>query len=141
MSSNAEGPPLRNERRGMLQVDAGAVVRLAGVVMPQKQNKAAQNWDNRRIKKAGNVLDDEAEPAPLGVKCARRLAKRAETEGRAASAAKAGRTAVGAEAEAKAIKKINSEESEDKGAQARMGANCSGKTQKGQGLRGMHQCP
>ncbi len=122
-------------------MDVGAGVGLAGVVMPRKQNKAAQNRDNWRIKKAGNVLDDEAEPPPLGVERAQRSAKRAEIKGRAALAAKAGRTAVGAEAEAKAINEINSEESDDKGAQARMGANCSGKTQKGQGPRGMHQCP
>ncbi len=78
------------------------------------------------------------EPAPLGVERAQRLTKKAETKGRAPSAAKAGRTAVGAGAEAKAIKAINSEESDKEGAQARMGANCSGKTQKGQGPRGGH---
>jgi hypothetical protein len=42
----------------------------------------------------GNVSDDEAEPAPLGVKRAQRSAKKAETEGRAPLATKAGRTAV-----------------------------------------------
>ncbi len=50
VSSNAEGSPLRNERRGALQVDAGASVRLAGVVTPRKQNKAARNQDNWRKK-------------------------------------------------------------------------------------------
>jgi hypothetical protein len=58
----------------------------------------------------GNVSDDEAEPAPLGVERAQRSAKKAETEGRAPLAAKAGRTAVGAGAEAKAIEEIDSEE-------------------------------
>ncbi len=58
----------------------------------------------------GNVLDDEAEPAPLGVKRTQRTAKKAETEGRAPLAAKAGRTAVGAGAKAKAIEEIDSEE-------------------------------
>jgi hypothetical protein len=47
-------------------------------------------------------LDDEAEPAPLGVKRAQRLAKKAETKGRAPLAAKAGHTAVWAGAKAKA---------------------------------------
>jgi hypothetical protein len=42
--------PLRNERRGVSQADAGAGVRLAGVVTPQKRNKAARNQDNRRKK-------------------------------------------------------------------------------------------
>ncbi len=78
----------------------------------------------------GNVSDDKAEPAPLGVERAQRSAKKGETEGRAPLAAKAGRTAVGAEAEAKAVKKIDSEESDDKGAQAWKGANCAGKTPK-----------
>ncbi len=58
----------------------------------------------------GNVSDDEAEPAPLGVERPQRLAKKAETEGRAPLATKAGRTAVGAGAEAKAIEEIDSEE-------------------------------
>ncbi len=75
---------------------------------PRKRNKAARNQDNRRKKRAGNVLDDEAEPAPLGVKCAQRSAKKAETKGRTPLAAKAGHTAVWAGAEAKAIKEINS---------------------------------
>ncbi len=78
----------------------------------------------------GNVSDDEAEPARLGVERAKRSAKKAETKGRAPLAAKAGRTAVGAGAEAKAVKKIDSEESDDKGAQARKGADCAGKTPK-----------
>jgi hypothetical protein len=34
VSSNAEGPPLRNERQGASQADAGAGVGLAGVVTP-----------------------------------------------------------------------------------------------------------
>jgi hypothetical protein len=55
-------------------------------------------------------LDDEAEPAPLGVERAQRSAKKAETEGWAPLAAKVGRTAVRAGAEAKAIKEIDSEE-------------------------------
>jgi hypothetical protein len=91
-------------------------------VTPQKRNKAARNRDNRRKKRAGNVLDDEAEPAPLGVEHAQRLAKKAETKGQAPSAAKAGHTAVWAGAKAEAIEEIDSEESDDEGAQARMGA-------------------
>jgi hypothetical protein len=55
-------------------------------------------------------LDDDKEPALLGVERARRSAKKAETEGRGPLAAKVGRTAVGAGAKAKAIKEINSEE-------------------------------
>ncbi len=58
----------------------------------------------------GNVSDDKAEPAPLGVERAQRSAKKAETEGRAPLVAKAGRTAVKVGAEAKAIEEINSEE-------------------------------
>ncbi len=75
-------------------------------------------------------MDGKAEPAPLGVKRAQRSAKKAETEGRAPLAGKAGRTAVGAGAEAKAVKKIDSEESDDKRAQARKGADRTGKTPK-----------
>jgi hypothetical protein len=86
-------------------------------------------------------LDVEAEPAPLGVERAQRLAKKAETKGRAPSAAKASRTAVGVGAKAEAIKEIDSEESDNEGAQARTGADCSGKTQKGQGPRGGRRCP
>ncbi len=81
------------------------------------------------------------EPAPLGVERAQMSTKKAETKGRAPSAAKAGHTAIGAGAEAKAIKEIDSEESDNEGAQARTGADCSGKTQKGQGLRGRRQRP
>jgi hypothetical protein len=114
----------------MLQVDAGAGVGLARVVMPQKQNKAAWNRDNRQKKRAGNVSDDKAEPALLGVECTQRSAKKAETKGRAPSAAKAGHTAVWAGAKAKAIEEIDSEESDDERAQARMGANHAGKTPK-----------
>ncbi len=58
----------------------------------------------------GNVSDDKAKPAPLGVERAQRLAKKAETKGRAPLAVKAGRTAVGAGAEAKAFEEIDSEE-------------------------------
>jgi hypothetical protein len=58
----------------------------------------------------GNVSDDEAEPAPLGVERTQRSAKKAETKGREPLAVKAGRTAVGAGAEAKAIEEIDSEE-------------------------------
>ncbi len=58
----------------------------------------------------GNVSENEAEPAPLSVERAQRSAKKAETKGRAPLAAKAGRTAVGAGAKAKAIKEIDSEE-------------------------------
>ncbi len=98
--------------------------------MPQKQNKAARNRDNRRKKRAGNVLDDKAEPASLGFERTQRLAKKAETKGRAPSAAKAGHTAVWAGAKAEAIEEINLEESDDKGAQARMGTDHAGKTPK-----------
>jgi hypothetical protein len=97
---------------------------------PRKRNKAARNRDNRRKKRAGNVVDDEAEPALLDVERARRSAKKAETKGRVLSAAKVGRTAVGVGAEAKAIKEINSEELDDEGALARTGADCAGKTAK-----------
>ncbi len=69
---------------------------------PRKRNKAAWNQDNRRKKRAGNVSDDKAEPAPLGVKRAQRSAKKAETKRRAPLAAKAGHTAVWAGAKAKA---------------------------------------
>ncbi len=78
----------------------------------------------------GNVSDDKAEPAPLGVERAQRWAKKAKTKGRAPLAAMAGHTAVWAGAKAKAIEEIDSEESDDKGAQARMGANRTGKTPK-----------
>ncbi len=114
----------------MSQADAGAGVGLAGVVMPQKRNKAAQNRDDRGKKRAGNVPDDKAEPALLGVERTQRLAKKAETKRRAPSAAKAGHTAVWAGAKAKAIKEIDLEESDDEGAQAWMGADCAGKTPK-----------
>jgi hypothetical protein len=78
----------------------------------------------------GNVSDDEAEPAPLGVERAQRSAKKAKTKGRAPSAAMAGHTALWAGAEVKAIKEIDSEESDNEGAQARMGADRTGKTPK-----------
>jgi hypothetical protein len=70
------------------------------------------------------------EPAPLGVKRARRSGKKAETKGLAPLATKAGRTAIGVGAEAKAIKEIDSEELGEEGAQAQMGANHAGKTAK-----------
>ncbi len=60
----------------------------------RKQNKAARIQDNRRKKRAGNVSDDKAQPAPLGVKSAQRSAKKAETKGRMLLVAKAGHTAV-----------------------------------------------
>ncbi len=86
--------------------------------------------DNRRKERAGNISDDEAEPAPLDVERAQRSTKKAETKGRAPSAAKAGHMAVWAGAEAKAVEKIDSEESDDKGAKARKGADRAGKTPK-----------
>ncbi len=94
----------------MLQADAGAGVGLAGEVTPQKRNKAARNRDNWQKKRAGNVSDDNKEPALLGVKRAQRSAKKAETKGWVPSAKKAGRMAIGLGAEAKAIKEIDSEE-------------------------------
>ncbi len=97
---------------------------------PQKWNKAIWNRDNQRKKRAGNVLDDKVEPALLGVERTQRSAKKAETKGRAPSAAKAGHTAIWVGAEAKAIKEIDSEESDNEGAQAWMGVNCAGKTPK-----------
>jgi hypothetical protein len=75
-------------------------------------------------------LDDKAEPAPLGVEGAQWSAKKAETKGQVPLAAKAGHMAVWAGAEAKAVEKIDSEESDDKGAQARTGADRAGKTKK-----------
>jgi hypothetical protein len=93
-----------------LQAEAGTGIGLAGVATPQKRNKAAWNRDNWQKKRAGNVLDDDKEPALLGVERAQRLAKNFETKGQAPLAVKAGCTAVGAGAKAKAIKAINSEE-------------------------------
>jgi hypothetical protein len=122
--------PFCNERQGVSQADAGTGVGLAGGVMPRKRNKAAWNRDNWRKKRAGNVLDDEAEPAPLGVERVQRSAKKAETNGWVPSAVKAGHTVVWGGAKAKAIKEIDSEESDDEGAQARMGADHAGKTPK-----------
>ncbi len=75
-------------------------------------------------------MDDKAEPAPLGVERTQRSAKKAKTKGRAPSAAMAGHTAVWVGAEAKAIKEIDLEESDDKGAQARMSADHAEKTPK-----------
>ncbi len=66
----------------MSQADAGAGVRLAGVVMLQKRNKAAWNRDNWQKKRAGNLSDDDKEPALLGVKRARRSAKKVEIKNR-----------------------------------------------------------
>jgi hypothetical protein len=128
--------PLRNKRQGVSQADAGASVRLAGVVTPQKRNKAARNWDNWQKKRAGNVSDDDEKPALLGVEHAQRSAKKAETKGRAPLAKKAGRTAVGAGAEAKAIKEINSEEWTTKGHRPGRAPIALGRRQKGQGPRG-----
>jgi hypothetical protein len=102
--------PLRNECWGALQVDASAGIGLARVVMPQKRNKAAWNRDNWRKKRAVNVSDDKAEPAPLGVERAQRSAKKTETKGQAPSAVKVGRTAIRAGAKAKAIEEIDLEE-------------------------------
>ncbi len=68
---------------------------------PRKQNKAARIQDNRRKKRAGNVSDDEVQPAPLGVKRAQRSAKKAETKGRMPLVAKAGHMAVWAGADMK----------------------------------------
>jgi hypothetical protein len=98
--------------------------------MPQKRDKAAWNWDNRQKKRVGNVWDDKAERAPLGVERTQRLAKKAETKGRALLAAKAGHTAVWVGAKAKAIKEIDSGELDDEGAQAQMGTDHAGKTPK-----------
>ncbi len=78
----------------------------------------------------GNVSVDKAEPALLGVERAQRLAKKVKTKGRAPSNAMTGHTAIWAGAEAKAIEEIGSEESDDKGAQAQVGANRAGKTPK-----------
>jgi hypothetical protein len=71
-----------------LQADASAGIGLARVVTPQKRNKAAWNGDNRRKKRAGNVSDNKAEPAPLGVERVQRSAKKAETKRRAPLAMK-----------------------------------------------------
>jgi hypothetical protein len=53
-------------------------------------------------------------------------------------AAKAVHMAVWAGAEAEAVKKIDSEESDDEGAQARKGADRAGKIPRGRGPRGGH---
>ncbi len=58
------------------------------------------------------------------------MAKKAETKGQAPSAAKAGHMAIWAGAEAEAVEKIDSEESDNEGAQARKGADRAGKTPK-----------
>jgi hypothetical protein len=128
VSSNAEWVPRRNKRQGASQADFGAGVGLVKVVMPQKRSKAARSWENRRKKRAGNILYNKAEPALPAVECARRSAKKAETKGWAPPAAKTGHTAVGAGAEAKEIKEIDTEELDDKGAQAQASAVCTGKT-------------
>ena len=65
----------------------------------------------------GNISDDKAEPPPLGVERAQRSAKKAETKGRMPLAAKAGHMAVWAGAEAEAVEKIDSEESDNEGAE------------------------
>jgi hypothetical protein len=133
--------PLRNKPQGALQADAGAGVRLAGVVTPQKRNKAAWNRDNWQKKRAGNVLDDNEKPALLGVERAQRLAKKAETKGRVPSAAKAGCTAVRAGAKAKAIEEIDSEEWTRKGHRPGQAPITLGRRQKGRGPRGGRQRP
>ncbi len=131
--------PLRNERQGVSQADAGAGVGLAGVVTPQKRNKTARNRDNWQKKRAGKVLDDGEEPALLGVERARRSAKKAETKGLAPLAEKAGRMAIGAGAEAKAVKEIDSEEWTMKGHRPGRAPIVLGRRQKGQGPRGGRQ--
>ncbi len=86
-------------------------------------------------------MDDEAKPAPLDDERVLRSAKKAETKGRVPSAVKAGHMAIWAGAKAEAVKKIDSEESDNEGAQARKGADCAGKTpkkKKGRGPRGGH---
>jgi hypothetical protein len=124
---------------GVSQADASTGVGLARVVTPRKWNKAAQNQDNWQKKIASNVLDDDEEPALLGVEHARRLAKKAETKGRLPSAKKAGCTAVGAGAEAKAIKEIDLEEWMTKGHRPGRALIALGRRQKGQGPRDGHQ--
>ncbi len=50
-----------------MQADAGAGIGLAGMMTPRKRNKATQNRDNWRKKRAGNILDDKAKLALLDV--------------------------------------------------------------------------
>jgi hypothetical protein len=130
VSSNAKGAPCRNERQGALQSDAGAGVKLTGVVMPQKRSKAARSQDNQRKKRADNGLDDKVESTPPVGERTQRLTKKAESKGWALPAMEMGHTAVGMGAKAKEIKEIDSEESDDEGAQAQAGAKCAGKTEK-----------
>jgi hypothetical protein len=100
------------------------------MVTPRKQNKAAWSQDNRRKKRAGNVSDDETESTPPVGKRAQRSAKKVETKGRAPPATEMGHTAVGMGAEAKEIKEIDLEELDSEGAQAQVGAECTGKMAK-----------
>ncbi len=109
--------------------------------MPRKRNKAAWNRDNWQKKRAGNMLDDNEEPALLGVECAQRSAKKAKTKGRAPSAKKAGHTAITAGAKAKAIGEINLEEWTTKGHRPRQAPIALGRWQKGQGPKGGCQHP
>ena len=101
------------------------------MVTPQKRNKAARNRDNWQKKRAGNISDDIEEPAPLGVERARRSAKKVETKGQVPSAEKAGCTAIGAGAEAKAIKEIDLEEWMTKGHRPGRALIALGRRQKG----------
>ncbi len=130
MSSNTKGAPCHNKCQGALQMDASTGVGLAGAVTPQKWNEAAWSWDNRWKKRAGNVSDDKAESVPPVVEHAQRSSKKAETKGQAPPAAEMGHTAVGMGAEAKKIKEIDLEESDNKGAQAQAGAERAGKMAK-----------
>ncbi len=111
-------------------MDAGAGVELTGVVTPRKWSKAARSRDNRQKKRADNGSDNKAESAPPVGERAQKLAKKAETEGWAPPATERGHTAVGMGAEAKEIKEIDSEESDDEGAQAQAGAKHAGKMAK-----------
>ncbi len=73
------------------------------------------------------MSDDEAELAlPVG-KRAQRPAKKAETKGWAPPATEMGHTAIGMGAKDKEIEEINSEESDNEGVQAQVGAKPAGK--------------
>jgi hypothetical protein len=76
------------------------------------------------------VLDDKVELAPPVSEHAQRSAKMVETKGWAPPATEMGHMAVRMGAKAKEIKEINSEESDNKGAQAQAGAKRAGKTAK-----------
>jgi hypothetical protein len=113
-----------------LQADAGTGVKLAGVVTPQKRSKAAWSQDNRWKKRADNGLDGEAESAPPVCDRTQRLAKKVETKGWALPAVETGHTTIWMGVKAKEIKKINSKELDDEGAQAQADARHAGKTAK-----------